>query len=88
MTGTRSPSPYQVFMKLARFNSISTITVGELLNLKQFAIHGKNFSKCYVEQWTNVLKCASQAVIYHKEQHTKYTPKEVNDGVDVYPPLY
>lgn len=56
-TGTRTPSAYQIFMKLVRLPEISTVTVKAMM---------PQYGVSYIKQWTNILKCASQAVIYHK----------------------
>ena len=72
MTGTRTPSPYQIFMKLAHLDEISTITVGKIFTA---------YSASYIKQWTNVLKCASQAVLYHKVGKASFT---INTNEPVY----
>ena len=94
MTGTRNPSAYKVFTILSIMESISTITVGNYLNMKRDALDEKLYAKSYIEQWTNCLKCASQAVAYHSRNYPAYIPKKVrkergfmldNQGVPIPP---
>ncbi len=77
MTGTRHPSSYKVFTILTVLDTINTITVASYLNVKKVALGEKLYSKAYVEQWTNCLKCASQAVSHHSLKYPAYIPRKL-----------
>ncbi|MFA0345725.1 hypothetical protein AB4486_01865 [Vibrio sp. 10N.222.55.C6] len=64
-TSTRRTSKKQILFYLTFLTEISTTTVGKLLNRKQVAITGKNYSKSMIEWYTRAIRCASQAISHY-----------------------
>lgn len=67
MSGTTRINPTRIFRVLQTLDVISTETVAATMNRKREALGDKPYAKSTIEFYTRVLRCASQAIMHHKD---------------------
>lgn len=82
ISGTQKFSPPRLWRLLCSLDTISTQTVMGAMNRKRVALGYEPVSERYAQYVCKALRCASQAIVYHKDKNNSSVRSEKQNNRD------